>query len=207
MAGVSVSKPFLYGNATYLLGQKEGDNSHRWVLYVRGLDNEDLSYYVKSVTFRLHESFAEPIRVLTVPPYEVSELGWGEFTVQITITFIDALQEQPVTLQHHLRLFGEGAVAGGDPLIFEKYDETVFVNPMTQALPALKMAAPRRLPETALTPFFARGSALVRAAEARQVERLAAAQSQIQRALEKLRARLYEVDTDIADLETAAGSA
>lgn len=153
IAGVSFSKPFLYGNASFLLAQKDGDNSHRWILYVRSLDNEDMSSYIKHVTFKLHESFAEPIRVLSQPPYEVSELGWGEFTVHITITFVDALQEQPVSLQHNLRLFGEGAVPGGDPLIFEKYDETVFVNPTAQALAVLKSPPPRRLPETVLTPF------------------------------------------------------
>ncbi len=86
------------------------------------------------------------------PPYEVSELGWGEFTVQIIITFVDAIQEDPLTLQHHLRLFGEGATPAG-PLIFEKYDEAVFVSPTPQALAVLKEPPSRMLPETSLTPF------------------------------------------------------
>lgn len=31
-------------------------------MYLRGLENEDLSYFIKSVAFTLHESFAEPVR-------------------------------------------------------------------------------------------------------------------------------------------------
>lgn len=36
------------------------------------------------VTFTLHPSFKNPVRVKEVPPYEVTESGWGEFDIGIT---------------------------------------------------------------------------------------------------------------------------
>ncbi len=38
------------------------------------------------------------------PPFEVAEVGWGEFDIGIKIHFHDT-REQPVSLAHHLRLF------------------------------------------------------------------------------------------------------
>jgi len=43
-------------------------------------------------------------RIVSKPPYEVSETGWGEFEVQIRIYFND-LNEKIVTLYHGLKLF------------------------------------------------------------------------------------------------------
>ncbi len=43
-------------------------------------------------------------RVVSKPPYEVSESGWGEFEIQIKIYFND-LTEKPVTIYHGLKLF------------------------------------------------------------------------------------------------------
>ena len=45
-----------------------------------------------------------PFRIVSKPPYEVSETGWGEFEIQIRIYFND-LTEKPVTLYHGLKLF------------------------------------------------------------------------------------------------------
>ena len=89
-------------------------------------------------------------RIVSKPPYEVSETGWGEFEVQIKIHLADP-QERPVTLYHVLKLFhtpgttstGSGAAAGeavsGDgstttsavvqgrkTVVSECYDEIVF---------------------------------------------------------------------------------
>jgi transcription initiation factor IIF auxiliary subunit len=44
---------------------------------------------------------------LTTPPYEVSESGWGEFSIKITVSFIEEAgpKAQPVEFLHHLKLF------------------------------------------------------------------------------------------------------
>lgn len=65
------------------------------------------------------------------PPYEVTEIGWGEFDLSIKIYFIDAL-EKPVELFHSLKLFLTDKSAEqikNRALVFEKYDELVFNEP------------------------------------------------------------------------------
>ena len=59
---MTLYRPILYGNsATPLVGSQD-EHTHCWTLYVRGLNNEDISYYVDRVEFKLHESFQPPIR-------------------------------------------------------------------------------------------------------------------------------------------------
>jgi YEATS domain-containing protein 4 len=45
------------------------------------------------VAFQLHASFAQPIRELTQPPFEVTERGWGEFEAQIKIVWKDPTEK------------------------------------------------------------------------------------------------------------------
>ena len=60
---VIVSKPILYGSvATYLGRKAEETKTHRWSIYLRGVDNEDLSYLISKVVISLHVSFANPVR-------------------------------------------------------------------------------------------------------------------------------------------------
>jgi len=54
--------------------------------------------------FTLHESFANPVREVLQPPWEVSEQGWGEFDIRIQIYFQDQ-SEKPVVVDHFLTLF------------------------------------------------------------------------------------------------------
>ena len=46
-----------------------------------------MSAYVKKVNFKLHDSYSNPNRTVTKPPYEVTETGWGEFEIVIKIYF------------------------------------------------------------------------------------------------------------------------
>ncbi len=47
---------FCYGTAALWQGKKaEQERSHRWTVYVRGANNEDLSPVVKRVLFQLHD--------------------------------------------------------------------------------------------------------------------------------------------------------
>jgi YEATS domain-containing protein 4 len=55
-----------------------------------------MSTYVKKINFKLHDSYANQNRVLTKPPYEVTETGWGEFEIVIKIYFQDP-NERPVS--------------------------------------------------------------------------------------------------------------
>merc|ERR1711991_114112 len=64
----------------------------------------DISYFISKVEFILHPTFLNHVRVVTKPPYEVVETGWGEFEIKIRVHFIDP-KEKPVELFHHLTLF------------------------------------------------------------------------------------------------------
>ncbi|WFD22843.1 NuA4 histone H4 acetyltransferase complex and the SWR1 complex subunit [Malassezia equina] len=55
---------------------------------------DDLSYFIKRVQFRLHDTYAQPTR----------KTGWGEFEIQIKIFFVPEAGEKPLTVLHHLKL-------------------------------------------------------------------------------------------------------
>ena len=93
----TVCLPIVHGSVSFYLGKKaENKNeyqSHQWTLYLRGLNNEDLSPCIEKVVFQLHPSFAQPIREYKHPPYEVTEKGWGEFEAQIRIHWKDPSEQ------------------------------------------------------------------------------------------------------------------
>ena len=83
-SNTTVCVPVVYGSIAFWLGKKAYEyQTHRWTLYVRGPKGEDLSYAISKVAFHLHPSFAQPIREITSPPFEVTETGWGEFEANI----------------------------------------------------------------------------------------------------------------------------
>uniref|UniRef100_A0A0P4W0D9 YEATS domain-containing protein n=1 Tax=Scylla olivacea TaxID=85551 RepID=A0A0P4W0D9_SCYOL len=96
--GLTIVKPLIYGNVARYFGKKreEDGHTHEWTVYVKPYNNEDMSNYVKQIHFKLHESYADQNRMLTAPPYEVTETGWGEFEIVIKIYFHDP-NERPVS--------------------------------------------------------------------------------------------------------------
>ena len=54
---------------------------------MRGATNEDLGAVIKHVVFQLHPSFNNPTRIVESPPFELSECGWGEFEIGISLFF------------------------------------------------------------------------------------------------------------------------
>lgn len=97
--GVCIVKPIVYGNIARYFGKKreEDGHTHQWTVYVKPYHNEDMSTYVKKVHFKLHESYAEPNRIVVKPPYEVTETGWGEFEIVIKIYFHDPNERPTVS--------------------------------------------------------------------------------------------------------------
>lgn len=57
-----IKRSVVYGSLAVPIKKPETDHTHRWTIYVRGYNGEDISYYVKRVSFKLHESFAQPVR-------------------------------------------------------------------------------------------------------------------------------------------------
>uniref|UniRef100_A0A3B3WCH3 YEATS domain-containing protein 4 n=1 Tax=Poecilia mexicana TaxID=48701 RepID=A0A3B3WCH3_9TELE len=127
LQGVTIVKPIVFGNVARYFGKKreEDGHTHQWSVYVKPYRNEDMSAYVKKIQFKLHESYVNPLRVVTKPPYEITETGWGEFEIIIKIFFIDP-NERPVTLYHLLKLFqSDSSAMPKKTVVSEFYDEMV----------------------------------------------------------------------------------
>lgn len=94
-----IVKPIVYGNKARYFGKKreEDGHTHEWTVYVKPYANEDMSTYIKKVHFKLHESYANPNRIVMKQPYELTETGWGEFEIVIKIYFHD-INERPVSI-------------------------------------------------------------------------------------------------------------
>ncbi|KFD54014.1 hypothetical protein M514_05033 [Trichuris suis] len=138
---LKVVKPIVYGSRSQVLppNMKVADHTHAWKLYVKPYYDEDMSLYVRKVTFKLHESYAQPTRVVTSPPFEITETGWGEFEALIRLFFADPA-ERSVNIFHVIRLFNNDpdVIAGKKPLIAECYDELIFWQPSVSMYDALR---------------------------------------------------------------------
>ncbi|RDD40504.1 YEATS domain-containing protein 4 [Trichoplax sp. H2] len=145
--GATVIKPIIYGNIAQSFGKKreEDNHTHEWTVFVRPYKDEDVSQWVKKVQFKLHDSYTDPVRVLTSAPFEVVETGWGEFEIVIKIFFTDPT-EKPVTLYHALKLFATPPVTltPGKRVFSEHYDEIVFTDPTHFMYSCLMNATPQQ---------------------------------------------------------------
>lgn len=129
-----ISKSIVYGSIAFWLGKKSEQNlTHKWCVYVRGINNEDLSYFIKEVVFTLHSTFENNVRTFKKWPYELYSSGWGEFDIKITIHFIDETIK-PIDFVHFLKLYppANQAPSTKKPIVSEFFDEIVFVNPKKQ---------------------------------------------------------------------------
>ncbi|OQV14555.1 putative YEATS domain-containing protein 4 [Hypsibius exemplaris] len=113
-------------------------HSHEWIIYLRPYENEDFSPWIKKVQFKLHDSYINSTRLCLAPPYEVRETGWGEFEVNIKVSFADQ-NERQIALYTWVRLFPKpteyNVIQTKDGwTIFEQYDEFVMNEPSMMML-------------------------------------------------------------------------
>ncbi|XP_021775732.1 transcription initiation factor TFIID subunit 14b-like isoform X1 [Chenopodium quinoa] len=214
---VEISVPIVYGTIAFWLGRKATESqSHKWTVYVRGATNEDLSVVVKRVVFQLHPSFNNPIRVVDSPPFELSECGWGEFEIAISLYFHSDACDRKLDVFHHLKLYPleqSGPQSTKKPVVVESYDEVVFPDPSelflarVQNHPAVvvpRLPAGLELPPSALTEENSdrRGNTkdhplghwFMNFSEADELLKLAAARQQVQAHIVKLRRQMSMVE-------------
>ncbi|KAF3683315.1 Transcription initiation factor TFIID subunit 14b [Capsicum annuum] len=224
MKELEVAVPIVYGNVAFWLGKKASEfQSHKWTIYVRGATNEDLGVVVKRVIFQLHSSFNNPTRVVDNPPFELSESGWGEFEIVITLHFHSDVCNKPLHLYHHLKLYPEdesGPLSTKKPVVVESYDEIVFSEPSEALLvrvqnhPAVNVPRQLHLPppvpledvdlkkrgdtkDHPLSQWFTNFS------EADELLKLTAARQQVQGHIARLRRQLSLVDGQQQQLKPA----
>ncbi|KAK4835947.1 hypothetical protein QYF36_016712 [Acer negundo] len=227
---VEISVPIVYGNVAFWLGKKASEyQSHKWTVYVRGATNEDLGSVIKRVVFQLHSSFNNPTRVLDSPPFEISESGWGEFEIAITLFFHNDLCDKPLNLFHHLKLYPEdesGPMSTKKPVVVESYDEIVFPFPepsesflaRVQNYPAVtlpRLPAGFTLPAPVPTEDTSRkkrgdtkdhplNQLFMNFSEADELLQLAAARQQVQAHIAKLKRQISLIDGQQQQLRTTS---
>ncbi|KAL5351119.1 hypothetical protein V496_04389 [Pseudogymnoascus sp. VKM F-4515 (FW-2607)] len=144
--GVQIFRPFVYGTTAKPFDETtnpkpEGvpaDHTHSWTVFVKGVDGTDITYWLKKVQFKLHESIPNPLRsVDAVPgqPFSISETGWGEFEINIKLHYVSESNEKPQSVWHGLRLHAYGTEeeraaqkASGEVLAWA-YEEQLFNEP------------------------------------------------------------------------------
>lgn len=135
----NLSRTIIYGTSAVRISEPGVDATHRWKVYIRGYKNTDISYFIRSITFKTHETFANPTRTVETPPFEIEECGWGEFSITGKIYFADA-HEKPLPFAISLKLHNDpGNRAIGDieyapdTIVNERMDTIVFESP-TEAI-------------------------------------------------------------------------
>ncbi|CAN4122485.1 unnamed protein product [Withania somnifera] len=221
---LEVGVPIVYGNVAFWLGKKASEfQSHKWTLYVRSATNEDLSVVVKRVVFQLHSSFNNPTRVVDNPPFELSESGWGEFEIVITLHFHTDVCDKPLHLYHHLKLYPEdesGPLSTKKPVVVESYDEIVFAAPSEaffariQNHPAVNVPRLPHLPPVPIedvdrkkrgdTKDHPLSQWFTNFSEADELLKLTAARQQVQGHIARLRRQVSLVDSQHQQLKPAS---
>ncbi|AEO69204.1 deec0651-859f-4de2-85af-7c522228b301 [Thermothielavioides terrestris] len=146
--GVQIFRPFVYGTTARPFDEKTNpkppgipdDHTHSWTVFVKGIDDVDITYWLRRVQFKLHESIPNHIRMIEGEkgkPFELHETGWGEFEIAIKLYYAPESAEKPQTLYHHLRLHPYGRTEeekeamrlNGGQVISWAYEEQLFNEP------------------------------------------------------------------------------
>lgn len=74
--GVSIFRPIVYGNTAHPVNASSRprgmpvDHTHLWTISLRGVDNADITHFIKKVQFKLHaDTYANPTRSTHTSPF------------------------------------------------------------------------------------------------------------------------------------------
>ncbi|KAF7775801.1 hypothetical protein Agabi119p4_4194 [Agaricus bisporus var. burnettii] len=239
--GLTIFRPIIYGNTATVLAEKErqtlphADHTHKWTVAVRSAASapgsdivggaDDIAHFIKRVSFKLHDTYPNPSRNIDKPPFEVSETGWGEFEIQIRITFVAESGEKAMTLYHHLKLHPWAAAGEPEipplnvaikmgPVHSWQYDEVVFNDPFQNFLNILTAHPPTPLPKVRRKPVpfhlanpnsleASRGGVpeFSQAMEKEELERVEEARKAVVAETDKWRNTLIEKEKELSELQ------
>lgn len=116
------------------------DHTKRWTVYVRQPSGDpDITVWLTKVSFKIFNTYENPLRVCENPPFEVTETGWGGFTIDIRLHFSPLTGEKAQYRQHFLQLekYGDEAQQArqeAEGCVRSEFLEVVQFNEPTEAL-------------------------------------------------------------------------
>jgi len=85
------------------------ENPHRWTVFVRLPDGNYCVPFIKEVMFVLHPTYKPSVLIFTKEPYSLMRKGWGTFSVEARIRFVECLDiPTAIRIDHVLQLGGVG---------------------------------------------------------------------------------------------------
>ncbi|KAL6249752.1 NuA4 histone H4 acetyltransferase complex and the SWR1 complex subunit [Rhinocladiella similis] len=228
--GVQVYRPFVYGTEAIPFDPENRpkdappDHTHKWKVFVRGINNEDISYWLKKVQFKLHDTYANSVRMIESPPFEVEETGWGEFEIAIKFYFVPESTEKPQQIWHGLKLhpyYGDVEQQKRDRSMISSvcYEEVLFNEPvevfydlLTGGAQATKSKAGKgaksqsKAPPTAEIPMRSGvGNKFSREEEGKELDRLGEAIKKVQAMIAEDKTKLVTEEAKLQELEKTEG--
>ncbi|OAL34669.1 hypothetical protein AYO20_06086 [Fonsecaea nubica] len=228
--GVQIYRPFIYGTEAIPFDPENRpkdappDHTHKWRVFVRGINNEDISYWLRKVQFKLHDTYANSVRMIESPPFEVEETGWGEFEIAIKFYFVPESTEKPQQIWHGLKLhpyYGDIEQQKKNRSMISSvcYEEVLFNEPveafyeiLTGGSQVNKSKAGKggkgvvKAPPTAEIPVKSSpGNKFSREEESKELDRLGEAVKQVQKLIAEEKAKLTKEEARLQELEKTEG--
>ena len=208
------------------------DHTHTWTVYVRGVDGDDITYWLKKVQFKLHETYSQAVRTIEAPDtFEVTETGWGEFEVMIKLYFVPEANEKSQTLWHPLKLHPYGPDAekqkeNKEAIVSQSYEEIIFNEPVEQFYEILtsgpvqpsrgkggskgsKQASFKKQSERSAEIPYAEtaDNPYSQKTEAKELDRINEARKQVEKLIKEEREKLTKREADLEELRKTEGLA
>jgi YEATS domain-containing protein 4 len=229
--GLQVHRPFMYGTEAIPFDPANrpknapADHTHSWKVFVRGINGEDISYWLKKVQFKLHDTYPNSLRMIEAPPFEVEETGWGEFEIAIKFYFVPESTEKPQTIWHGLKLHPYGDDIEGKKERREMvksicYEEVLFNEPVEQfydimtgggAIGKAKSSAKggkasaKRVPTAEIPERISKDNVYSREQESKELDRLGVAIKTVDNQIAEEKKRLIVEEIRLAELEKTEG--
>lgn len=240
LRGVQIHRPFVFGSEAVPFDPASRprdappDHTHRWRVFVRGIPiinpsnpnsttSTDISHWLRKVQFKLHDTYANSVRMIESPPFEVEETGWGEFEIAIKFYFAPESNEKPQQLWHGLKLHpytGDIEKQKQDrvPIKSICYEEVVFSEPVEAFYDILtgggektssakgKNAIAKANLKTAEIPQKSNGSNVwSREEESKELDRLGEAVKKVEKMIHDEKAQLVAEEKNLQELEKTEG--
>jgi len=98
----SLPEKIIIGNTHEIVKGKDGSDKHKWTMYVKGENGDNLESCVDFVKFKLHPTFNPPTVKANQAPFELQRTGWGTFPVKVFIYWKAQFNAPTVKHDHHL---------------------------------------------------------------------------------------------------------